>query len=327
MRRRISLLVLLPALLLSLSGCGSKTDASPAPSPVQTSLPVRMPADFGFGDIPGEDAQAPLPPADSYEGRYYNDYLRLTLALDGRGSCTLTGSDTDAAGTYTLSDGRLLLDFGTRQETAAADGDGDITIDGRSGYFLRNWSFWHITEAEAGTAFAPAGNASESLQEADGGTRFRDFENHIAFTYTQDITVLPDLLIGAAAATDGQGGFVSGRNVTDSYFAHIGTDDEFIEDYVKTYVFADFDVFYGGISGFDSFSLAHDGIEGRLADASLHLYNAENDISARVILYTSTYADGTANYICKSIFAPTDNEVQAQALGDAVSGMGAVRIK
>lgn len=329
--RKVLTLFLALGLALPLSACGSFHLRGPAsPTEAETAAPLELSGLLNAPvDVPGEEASAsdPVPeaagaaqPTDGLEGSYYNDFLRQTLVLDGAGGCSMGG----AAGGYRAEDGTLTLRFGSREEKATVDGDGDITVEGRTGYFLRDWSFWHITPAEAGTASEAPALRSGSEDNGDGTLRFRDFENAVAFTYPAGMTLRREI-IGGAAVSDGQGGAVTGRNVTELYATHSGSDDEFLTDYIKTFVFADFNMLYGALSGYERLTLLHEGIEGRLAAATLLLNGAEDGQSYRAgtILYTSTFADGTVNYICKTVIAPEGAE---DSLESTVTDMSAVRL-
>lgn len=313
---------------LLLGACGGPAAPAPAASEPEAAVAEPVP---GY-DIPGEEAVAPEPETvqvvtDGLDGSYYNDYLRMTLMLDGVGGCTLAGGSTDAVGHYTADEsGALTLDFSTRQETAAIDADGDITIEGRTGRFLRDWDFWGITEAEAAVAAPERAVRTGVTDNGDGTLRFRDLENGLAFTFDASLTLLQSELLAGAGVSDGAGGSVTGRNVTAMYVTTSGGDDEFLEDYVKTFVFPDFEALYGKIEEYGTLQFLHEGIEGRLAAASLSLKTAgtEEPLLVKVILYTSTYPDGTVNYICKTVFAPAE---RADALAAAVTDMGAVRLK
>ena len=323
--------ILMLALPLALCACNREQSAAPPPAAVPS----------GVYDVPGEDAgeapsalsiPTPTPATDGLEGSYYNDFLRLTLTLDGEGSFTmLTRGGTGDTGTYAAGGeaGTLTLSFPSGQENAVIDADGDLTIEGRTGYFLRDWSYWHITAAEAGTEPVPLpyeGNATV-LDNGDGTFRYRDPDNALAFTYPAGMTAQSGRLIGGVVVTDSGGGAVAGRNVTALYSTHKGTDDEFLADYVHTFVFTDFGILYGGVRSYQPLTLLHEGIEGRLAAATMALRGSaeETEIFARIILYTSTYADGTVNYICKTVFAADANRIDE--LSDAVTDMGAVRIR
>lgn len=319
---RLAALLLALCLAAALCACGDKTDpaASDAPKP-----------DTGGYDVPGEDAapKASAAPTetDGLEGQFYNDYLRLTLTLDGQGNCALTGSGTERVGTYAAADGALRLSFGDGELTARADSTGNYTLDGYTGRFLGDWGFWGITAAEVGSASLSVFSGDSVIDNGDGTLRYRDFANGVAFTCPADMTVDTALLISAAAVRDGKGGCVTGRNVTDLCYASGDDYDAIMEDYIKTFVFADFDLLYGGMLGFEGFTLLHEGIEGRLAAATLQMTDGEQPIAVKSVLYTSTFADGTVNYICKTTLAPAEDEGALEALAAAVTDMGAVRKK
>lgn len=323
MHRRYIPIYLLSALsLLLLPGCGSTPPEETPTAPAAPALTVQDSA------VPGDETVTDAR-SDGMEGSYYNDYLGMTLSLDGAGGCVLRGSGTDVSGTYTLIPDGLTLDFGTRQETASCDGRGDISIEGRSGWFLRDWAFWEITEAEAGAA-APAvspADSTETLDNGDGTLRFRDFANHIAVSYSADCTLLPDRLSGAVAVTDGNGAYVTGRNVTDALTAFSGDAEAFLEDYIKTCTFGDFDTLYGGLTAYAELLVFSDSTDGRLAAGTLRLSNPDHDVAATVILYTSAYPDGTENYICKTFFVPAAESARQAELAEAVTDLGAVRRK
>ena len=322
--RYLPLLLALCVCVLA-SACGSAVTAPPAETaaPGADSEPAAVPP----YDVPGEEMDAEKPVetgaqtvTDGLEGDYYNDYLHLTLTLDGSGGCVMAG----AAGSYTAADGALTLDFDGRQESAVIDGDGDITIAGRTGYFLRDWDFWGITEAETG------GNAVRSVRtgvsdNGDGTYRLRDFENAIAVTYPSGMTADRDAVLSGVAIGNGSGAFVTGRNVTELYSTHSGTDDEFLSDYLRSFVFADSAALYGSMEGYAELTLLHEGIEGRLAAATVTLQCGGNNVYAKAILYTSTYNDGTVNYVCKTVFAA--DAAEADDVAAAVTNMGAVRLR
>lgn len=316
--RPAALLLALCLAALCACGTGGAPAATEAPKP-----------EVGGYDVPGEDAvpQESAAPTDTdgLEGSFYNDYLRLTLTLDGRGSCALTGSGAERVGTYAAGDGALRLGFPDGDVLARADDSGSYTLDGFTGRFLGDWDFWGITASEVGTASLSVFSGDSILDNGDGTLRCRDFASGVAFTFPADYSLDTGLLISAAAVRDGRGGCVTGRNVTDLCYAGGDDFDTILEDYVKTFVFADFDLLYGSLVGFESFTLLHEGIEGRLAAATLQMTDGETPIAVKAVLYTSTYADGTVNYICKTVFAPAESEGALEALAAAVTDMGAVR--
>lgn len=305
--------------LLLLGACGGQpSSASPSGAPAEPPAEQR-----GGYDVPGEEPEAAELVTDGLEGSYYNDYLGLTLTLDGAGGFLLRGRGENASGTYIAEEDALTLRSGARTETASIDADGDVTIEGRTGYFLRDWALWGITTAEAGPALSP--NRTGVSDNGDGTSRYRDIENGVAFTYERGMEVLRGALVSAVVATDGDGGYVTGRNVTELYSTNSGTDDEFLEDYIRAFVFGDFATLYGDVLGYDGLELLHEGIDGRLAAATLRLRSGEEDAAAKAILYTSTFSDGTVNYIVKTVFAPAALANGMEALAAAVTDMGAVR--
>lgn len=286
-------------------------------------------------DIPGEEAsgeafaapsdlpaEAPSGPADGIEGNYYNDYLRVNLYLDGRGGCKMSGPSGEETGLYYIAeDGAISLSFSERWESAAIDADGDLRIEGRTGYFLHDWDKWGITAAEAG--IKPSDGAASAVETVPESDRYRDFEKGVALRCAPEMEILDDLIVGGLAVRDGRGGWVTARNVTEIYSTHSGSDDEFLLDYTRNFVFADFDLFYGPLGSYAGLTAKHEGIEGRLACVTLTLTGAEGgDVEAKSMLYTSTYADGTVNYICKTVYAAPGG---VEALERAVTDVGAVR--
>ncbi len=318
------LTVLLAAILLC--GCGGPAASTPSgPQSPDSGAP-------GGFDVPGEDTAgegAGVRNTDGLEGSYYNDFLRLTLILDGSGGCRLSGTE-EAKGRYAAEGQTLTLTFDGKTETAVLDADGDIQFEGRKGYFFRDWNKWGITELETGTADYAASAAAEHTSitdNGDGTLRFRDFDNALAFTYPASMELSETELIGGDAVEDGKGGCVAGRNVTALYSTHKGTVDEFLEDYVRNFTFPDFTLLYDGVQSYERLTLLHEGIQGRLAAATLVIRGGGGaEIAVKVILYTSTYPDSTVNYICKTIFAPKETEGGVEALETAVTDMGAVRI-
>lgn len=279
-------------------------------------------------DIPGETAGSVEIETDGLEGGYYNDYLRMLLVLDGAGGFTLSGAGVDEQGAYTVSqDGWLTLKANARQETALIDETGDITIEGRTGYFLHNWDFWGITAAETGSIARSASPITGSVENGDGTWRYRDFENSVAFTYGGGVSVQRGMLSGAAVAGDDNGAYVTGRNVTDLYYTHNGSADEFLEDYMKDFVFSDFGLLYGAVEQYQDYTLHYEDAAGRLARATLTLEGNRQTVAVELVLYTSTFPDGTVNYICKTVFVPDNDDTTLTAMAEAVWDMGALRLR
>ena len=272
-----------------------------------------------------EQAGTAAAEADGLAGSYYNDFLRETLTLDGLGGCMFSSEEQRTAGSYTRDGTGLRVQLPDETLQAEPDGDGNLKLAGRRGSYLGNWDFWGISPQEAGLHAAAAMEDAEELPLGGGRYRFRDLRCGVALTYTPPLEVLERQLIHAVAVTDGSGGYVSGRNVTESFLARSGSETEFLEDYIRTFVFADFDSFFGGVSAYEDLTLLEQSVDGRLAAATLRLRSDAKEIDTRVLLYTSVYADGTENYICKTVFAPVGSTEQMEALLTGVTDLGAVR--
>ena len=319
---------LLPALALALClcACGGAAPSSPAAvTPGEaTAQPVQSWKPGSVGRVDADEAEAA--PRDGLEGSYYNDYLRMLLQLDGSGGCTLTGAGVDAVGSYVRSGDHLTLDFGSRQETVTLDGDGDAALESFNGLFLRDWDKWSITAEEAAAAgVSPA--ETELLQLGGGKQRWRDYTNEIAFTFTEGMEVLPGRLAGAVAASDGAGGYVTGRNVTALWAESEEGAEAFLERFIRTYTFADYAVFYGEPTELESLQSVTGKVRGRLAAATGRIRGADTAADIRVILYTSAYPDGTENQICKCYLAPAGDAARLKALESTVTDMAAVRMR
>ena len=338
MRTKRFVPALLAALCLLLCACSLPFGKTTAPEPSPSPSPTPPAVSATPYDVPGEEGQPEdlaaetpplLSPAAEGElwGSYYNDYHRCFLTLREDNSYTLQNSDGTTEGSYQLTDGMLAL---YHDETGArrgqVDEDGDIALEGVEGYFLRDWARWGITGQELAQSEEQEPASYSVTDNGDGSFRYRNYDLNLAFTYDAGITLLDSRFLSAAGGSDGQGGYVVGRNVTDLYRTRSGSDDEFLEDYIKTFVFRDFESFAGSLLSFSDFLLHHDAVTGRLADATLRLSSAESAAVVQVILYTSTYADGTVNYICKTVFAPDGNNGALEGLALAVRNMGAVRL-
>lgn len=318
MQKKYRFLCLLIAALL-LSGCGiarpPESIPTPPPGPAAPTAPVQP------------DATATPEIAVT---RYYNDYLRMTLTLADDGTCTLRSADTDAAGTYSVFPGGMTLDFGTRQETAYEGENGDLTIEGRNGWFLRDWDFWGITEDETQVVPAVAAAATvspELLSNPDGSFRIRDYARSLACSCAAGIEQVSGDPPAPLAFTDGQGAYVTGRNITESFSAFSGSAADYLKQHTQAQLLADFVSFYGPAASHDELSVRESEIEGRLAEAELRTVCPDGEIAIHAIVYTSSYADGTVNYICKSYFIPAGDSERLAQLAESVSDMTAVRLK
>ena len=331
MRKPLVLLAL--CLAAGLCACGQSAAPVVTPTPIAvTEAPSAERIDVPGMELTNETGRGPViaPPAAGQTcGSYYNDFLRETLTLCEDGTVLLRGAETELTGTWTEGEDGLALILDGAEVHAALNEGGDLELDGRQGCYLRDWELWGITAAETGatdTETASLGVQDEVRDNGDGTVRCLGFSRGLAFTCPADMLLLNDSFLGAVGVTDGDGGYVIGRNVSTLYRTHSGSDDEFLEDYIRSFVFSDFEAVYGAALGYQDLTLHHDAIACRLAHATLRLTSADTECDARVLFYTSTYADGTVEYICKTILVPADDTARMKALHEQVHDLGAVRL-
>lgn len=298
-------------------------------------------------DVPGLEATAPRPteapppvlpsPPQPGElcGSYYNDYLHLILSLDPDGAATLSGGAEDRSGDYIQTEQGVSLTLAGEALTAELDADGDLTLDGLTGYFLRDWDFWGITPEEAaGPAPEPEIPTTELRDNGDGSWRYLDFAAGVAMSFHAGFAPLSQLPAGAAAVGDGAGGCVIGRNVTAQRAAYVQAlaadapenDRDFLADCIHDLVLPDLAAIHGQVLSYANLSLGQEALEGRLADARLRVNAADGSYDLLVLCYLSTYADGTVAYICKTAVCPVEGETTAEELAESVRDVGAVRL-
>ena len=322
------------AMLLAACGAPRATAAPNVPNPslsppraaVETTTGVVTPAPY---DVPGEEGRGMVSGSvttDGLEGRYYNDYLRSTLTLDGAGSFRLRENGATRSGHYAYSGNALMLDLGEERQPGTVDEDGDITLENRLGYYFHDFAFWGITDAEAGrveTGDFPLG----LIDLGEGIYRYRDADNSVGVSFPAGMTVLANKLPGAVTVWDSRGSYVTGRNVTelrgtssaDSY-------EKFLEEYSRSLVQGsqgDYVKLYGETDSYGSLRFISDP-EGSLAAAEFWVNGSVSSTLVRMLLYTSTYPDGTKELICKTVFAPTEERLLE--LRSAVTDLGAVRL-
>lgn len=327
MRCKLTKIILFLALCLLalLAACGQ--------APAKTQAPEEAPAQWEPETIPavaGEESappETPKGPTDGLEGSYYNDYLRETLTVDGRGGCALSWPGGVMGGLYTAQDGTISVLLSDVRLTARVDGSGNLSVDGKAGRFLRDWDFWGITPAEAG--IHPVNTLPDTEEVALGGGkyRYRDFPAGLALTYDETLQIAAGRIPGAVCVADGKGGYVVGRNVTQRYLAHGDSVKDFMEAYLHDLVFSDCAALYGAVGGYTDMTLFAGGAAaGRLGAGEVRLSVGTQQIAARVILYSSAFDDGTENYICRCVLAPAGETAQLDALAAGVTDMGAARL-
>ena len=229
-------------------------------------------------------------------------------------------------GFYTAEDGRITMLLSDLRLLVVRDETGDLRIDGREGRYLRDWDFWGITTAEAGIHPVTTLPDTEEFPLGGGAYRYRDFPAGLALTYDEAFRIAEGRISGAVTVADGKNGFVVGRNVTQRYLTRSGSAGEFLEDYIRASVFTDCQILYGAVGAYDGLRLLTEQRDGRLAAGELRLQCGEQEIAARVLLYTSAFADGTEHFICKCVFAPAEETAQLDALAAGVRDLGAARI-
>ena len=327
MRCKLTKIILFLALCLLalLAACGQ--------APAKTQPPEEAPAQWEPETIPaiaGEESappETPEGPTDGLEGSYYNDYLRETLTVDGRGGCALSWPGGVMGGLYTAQDGTISVLLSDVRLTAHVDGSGNLGVDGKAGRFLRDWDFWGITPAEAG--IHPVNTLPDTEEVALGGGkyRYRDFPAGLALTYDETLQIAAGRIPGAVCVADGKGGYVVGRNVTQRYLAHGDSVKDFMEAYLHDLVFSDCAALYGAVGGYTDMTLFAGGAAaGRLGAGEVRLSVGTQQIAARAILYSSAFDDGTENYICRCVLAPAGETAQLDALAAGVTDMGAARL-
>lgn len=326
MRKTLRKLILPLCLLLLLAACGQRA-AAPATAPKATATPAPWKPE-AIPTVAGEESAPPQTPSgepDGLEGSYYNDFLRETLTLDGRGGCALSWPGGVMGGVYEPTETGLTVHLTDVRLDVYADERGNLAISGRQGSYLRDWDFWGITPAEAGIHPTNTLPDTEEYSLGDGTYRYRDFAAGVALTYDETMQIVPGRIEGAVTVSDGQGGYVIGRNVTHAYLTRSGSAEEFLEDLIRSDVFSDYAAVFGPVGAYEGLRiLSGSKSEGRLAAGEVSLSGGGHSAVARVILYTSTFPDGTENFICKCVLAPTAET--AEALAHLVRDMGAARI-
>ncbi|MCR4936184.1 MAG: hypothetical protein K5990_06830 [Oscillospiraceae bacterium] len=335
MRKTIIVGLLGLGLTLLLAACGSEqtgTAASEALYDVPGLEAVAPPPT----EVPVTEPPSPPQPGELY-GSYYNDYLRLTLTLDPDGAARLTGGAEERTGTYTQTEEGLSLTLAGEDLSVETDADGDLTLGGLSGYFLRDWDFWGITPEEvAGPEPEPdLSERGELRDNGDGTLRFLDYTAGVAMSFPAGMEVLVQTPEGAAVVSDGAGGCVIGRNVTalreQSNLWLVSSSsatekEEFLADCIHDLVLPDLAALHGKILSYANLSLGREPLEGRLADARMRVNAQDGSYDLLVMCYLSTYADGTVAYICKTVACPVGGAQTVDELAAAVRDVGAVRL-
>ena len=249
-------------------------------------------------------------------GEYFNPMEGVSLRIDGAGGFVLSAAEGRVEGTYSATEDEIVFLCGGEELRAQHRGEG-LTAQGLSGIFL---------PAERRESFSALGISvafdREYSEGEDGSYSLRDYVLELGLSYPGSMSAPENLIADAVVVWDRGLGYVTGRNVTGEFF---GEAEDFMEEYMRARVLTDFRLLYGEEGSFEEMELLDEGVSGRLSSAEGLIKGADKRIYVKTIMYTSTYADGTVNYICKCFFAPEEDERSFNALANSVTNMTAVR--
>ena len=122
-------------------------------------------------------------------------------------------------------------------------------------------------------------------------------------------------------ASDGNMAYVTGRNVTDEYYAYPGTDDQFLKDVGAYYLEADFNEYFGASEGCADVKFNW-GTEGNIVcTLSANLWNDWSDAWCTAKLFVSNFDDGTYEImLANSFYGYGDNASRENAKQIRVGG-------
>ena len=279
-----------------------------------------------FGESPLEKEQespslpeitvSALPYTGPGAGEYFNAAQGVSLRLDGAGGFVLSSEKGRVEGTYSATEDEIVFLCGGEELRSLQSGDG-LVLRGISGVFLPPE---HMTSFTAmGISFAFDREYSEG---DDGSYALWDYVLELGLSYPGEMSAPENLIADAVVVWDRAEGYVTGRNVTEEFF---GEAEDFMADYMRRRVLTDFRLLYGCEGGYESMKMLDEDITGRLASAEGLISSASGSFYVKGIMYTSTYADGTVNHICKCFFAPEGDEQSFNTLANSVTNMTAVR--
>lgn len=298
--KRARLLPIALGLALTLGSCAFRDDAVTESS----TLP----------DISVSALAAEAPPP----GSYYNTQTGVGLVLDDQGAFAMFAGDESVKGTYALQGDGIVFTSGTEETLARLDETG-IVFEDMPGVFLP------VGVAESFSALGVMlASDREYTDSGDGFWSVCDYGLGLAFVYPGEMSAPEGLLSDAAVVWDGEKGYVVGRNVTEQL---IGDAQSFLDSYMRREVLSDFAGLRSVSGSFESMELLEENIPGRVASAEGVIVTAAERIYVKVIMYTSTYSDGTVNYICKAFYAPEGDTAAFNAMANGVTDMTAVRRK
>lgn len=273
--------------------------------------------DAAYEKIPPETVVSATPYEGPEAGEYFNASAMCVLRLDGDGGIIITALSGKVGGTYTATETEICLRCGGEEVCARFSGSG-LMVSGVEGVFLP------VEEREnLGELGLIAPFDREYSEDGEGGMSFSDYILQLGLRYPEEFSAPENLIADAAVVWDRASGYVTGRNVTEDFAS--GTAEEFMAAYMEEKVASDFRLLYDGEGVFESITPLSEGVEGRLASSEGVMAGAGERIYVKCIMYTSTYADGTVNYICKCFFAPEGDAKSFNALANGVQNMTAVR--
>ncbi len=307
-KKRLFYIVPLFAALLLLGSCNLSERASSSKTS-SSDLGPRFPAQIAVSAQPytGPDA-----------GEFYNASTAASLSVDGAGGFTLSAAGLYVSGTYSASEDELTLSSGGEEARLYPSAEGYV-LSGMAGIFL---------PPEEKVKFSDLGVIAKSdreyMEEAGGTYRLSDYTLQLSLRYPATMSAPENLVADAVVIWDKASSYVTGRNVTELYRADA---EDFMSDYMENYVLPDFRLLYGKEGRFDSLTPLDEGIAGRIASCEAAIKAEDESIYVKCIMYTSSYSDGTMNYICKSFYVPEGESDTLSSLANSVVNMTAVRRK
>lgn len=286
---------------LALGGCslrdsGTNSSASAVPELSVTARP----------------AEAPPP------GSYYNAQTDVGLVLDAEGAWAMFAGENSLKGDYYLRGDDVVFASGSEEALARLDETG-LVFEDMPGLFLPVG----VAESFASLGVMLSGDREYTALES-GSWQVCDYALSLAFVYPGEMSAPEGLLSDAAVVWDGGNAYVVGRNVSESLS---GQAEDFMREYMEQTVTADFQKLFGKSGKYESMELLQENIPGRLSSAEGVIVTDQERVYVKVIMYTSTYSDGTVNRICKGFFAPEGDTAAFNAMANGVTDMTAVRRK
>ncbi len=268
------------------------------------------------GCAPFAPAEAtPAPKAETRE--FYNAAQELSLRIDGE-SFVLSRAGELVRGSCETQGNSLVLSWEGGEAAGTFDGD-------RLNFPAIRGDFLPAEEAGSPGALGLLMHPQREYGPTESGVlRMRDYELELALDCPEDFALPEGIIADALVVRDSGLGCVTGRNVSGEFDG--GDAESFLENYMAEQLLSDARALYGGEAAeWRESGLLEENISGRLASAEGVLETGAGAIYVKSIMYTSTYADGTVNYICKSFFAPEGDTAAFNALANGVVNMSAVR--